>query len=307
MQNDTTIPGMEEGIQLLESLRPYVRDCGNAPRPAWKIEERKLLDYLLVYIAEGCGRFVVAGKPWEARQDDLFWIPPDTPHTMEGFVPGMLCPYVHFDLMYRPLHSHWAFSIPGGTRDLSDFATLMHPPVRAPLVAGLGGRIRHYNNRRVGRLIQDICSETARQQPYTGLRTSGLLMEILAEILRGQTSASGVQGAHVRRLEGVADYMLQHCGEALSIESLARGNRMSPSHFRQLFQLHFGVSPRAWLRRARIRKARDLIINTPLNFSEIASQVGFETVHSFSRAFRALEGMSPRAYRKHVAASGNKS
>jgi AraC-like DNA-binding protein len=40
------------------------------------------------------------------------------------------------------------------------------------------------------------------------------------------------------------------------------------------------------------------MVGTPLTLSEIAREVGFETVHSFSRAFRAEEGLSPTQYRR---------
>lgn len=295
--NENGIPGWESGIETLALLRPYVREWGDAPRPAWKIEERKLLDYLLVYIAEGEGRFVVDGLPFEARARDLFWIPPDTAHTMEGYGPVMVCPFIHFDLIYRPSHSHWAFSIPGGQMDLSDYDTLSHPPLDVPLLKQLTGRLRNPNNQRVGTLIQDVCDEMARGRAFCGFRASGLVMEIVAELLRGLQEKPSIHQTYVRRLEAAADQMRKNCGHPVSVEAIARQARLSPSRFRQIFRDYFGLSPRQWLRQVRIQKARDLMGHTSLNLSEIAREVGFETVHSFSRAFKELEGIPPSAYR----------
>ena len=39
------------------------------------------------------------------------------------------------------------------------------------------------------------------------------------------------------------------------------------------------------------------MVGTTLTLTQIAERVGFETVHSLSRAFRAVEGMAPSAYR----------
>lgn len=295
------MPGMEPGSELLESLRPYVRHCGDSRRPAWRIEARKLLDYLLVYIAEGSGRFIVDGCAHEAVPGDLFWIPPDTIHDMEGFEPGMHCCYVHFDLVYRPTHSHWDFSIPGGMVDLGELRPLMHPPMREGRLAILTGRIRGPTNRRVGRLILDICAEAARAQPFAGLRMSGLMMEIVAELLRGQEGLPVESVARIPGIEAAADRMVRQCPEPPSIGVLARECGLSPSHFRHLFHRHFGCSPRTYVRRARLRKARELMVGTAATLSEIAAQVGFETVHSLSRAFRAEEGLSPSEYRRCAA------
>ncbi|GEM_PF-784080 len=292
------VPGLEPGSELLAILRPYVRHCGDSRRPAWRIPSRKLLDYLLVYIAEGRGRFIVAGRSYEAGPGDLFWIPPDTAHDMEGFYPGMHCLYVHFDLLYRPAHSHWDFSIPGGMLDLAELRPLMHPPVDDPRLVSLTGRLRGPTNRRAGQLIHDICAEAARAQPFAGLRMSGLLMEIVAELLRGREGLPEESMAHIPLIESTADRMVRQCAAPESLPELARRCELSVSQFRHLFYRHYGCSPRTYVRRARLRKARELMVGTALTLSEIATQVGFETVHSLSRAFRAEEGLSPTQYRR---------
>ena len=304
------VPGVEPGHEILAFLRPYVRHCGDSHRPAWRMEARKLLDYLLVYIADGRGRFVIDGREYEARPGDLFWIPPDAPHSMEGYAPGMHCPYAHFDLVYRPSHSHWDFTIPAGMLDLGELKPLMHEPVRHPLLAGLKGRIRSHTNRRVGELLQDICAEAARAQPFAGLRMSGMMTEVVAEILRGRTELPGEQMAHAPFLERAADAINRRCHEPVRMGELARMCELSVSHFRHLFREHFGVTPREYLRRARLRRARELMVTTAMTLSEIAGKVGFETIHSFSRAFRDTEGISPTEYRKcadvHTRVEGRK-
>jgi AraC-like DNA-binding protein len=259
---------------------------------------RRLLDYLLVHIADGKGRFDIGGTAYEAAAGDLFWIPPDTVHRMAGHPPSMLCPYVHFDLVYRPVTSHWDFSIPEGMTDLEALKPLMHPRFDHPLLAGLTGRIRGPTNRRVGELIREICAEAARAQPYAGLRLSGLMTEILAEILRGRAGVKDGQNASLPLLEQAADHLWRHCAEAVSVEDLAGICDLSPSHFRLLFARHFGCSPRTYLRRARIRKAKGLMIGSSLSLTEIARRCGFATGHSFSRTFHDLEGIPPSDYRR---------
>jgi len=296
--NQSPIPGHEPGVELLAFLRPYVRHCGDARRPAWAIQNRKLLDYLLVHIDEGHGHFMVDGKNYEVKPGDLFWVPPDTEHSMEGYPPGMVCPYVHFDLVYRPQLSHWDFSIPGGMTDLADFAPLRHEPVHHPLLVSLKGRIRSYTNGRVSELLHEICLEAARAHPFAALRSSGLMMEVITEILRGRSRLHEKYAARMGLLEQTADWITKHCQERIALREMAGRCRLSPSHFRQVFGEVFGRSPRAYLRKARMRAARSLMISSGLSLSEIAYQVGFETVHSFSKAFRQTEGMSPSVYRQ---------
>jgi len=291
------IPGWCEGIEILSQIRPYVRHCGDEERAAWKIETRHLLDYLLVYIDSGCGRFEIAGESYDAIAGDLFWIPPDTPHRMEGYPPSMVCPYVHFDLQYRP-ESHWGFSIPEGMCDLAELRPLLHPPMPSSPFDDLRGRIRSHTNRRVGQLIREICNEVLRAQPWGFLMASGLLTSAIAEILRGQAGLDERHQSHVAALEAGADFLRRHCGENITVEAAAEVAGLSESYFRGLFTRHFGCSPRRYLRRSRIGQAKRLMTAGRDSLGRIARQTGFATVHSLSRAFRAEEGLSPSQYRQ---------
>ncbi|MBT3193167.1 MAG: hypothetical protein HN341_11490, partial [Verrucomicrobia bacterium] len=194
---ESVVPGSDGSEGLLSQLRPYARHCGHETRPAWHIRERYLLDYLLVFIASGNGKFIVAGHRTDATGGDLFWIPPGTVHAMRGDGPLMELAYVHFDLLYDPARSHWDFSIPEGMVDFGELQPLLHPPMPHSGVAALCGRLRGHTNGRVGRLIQDLCAEAARAQPLAGLRMSGMLLEIVAEVLRGQIAQTGGWSGHV--------------------------------------------------------------------------------------------------------------
>jgi AraC-like DNA-binding protein len=301
----SAIPGMSVGIEILPYLRPYVRHCGAEPRGPWRIGSRRLLDYLLVYIAEGRGQFEIAGVSYEAEVNDLFWIPPDTPHAMEGYPPRMVCPYAHFDLAYRPEVSHWDFSIPAGMLDLSDLHPLLHPRPPHAALANLCGRIRSFTNRRVGELVREVCAEAYRAQPFAFLRMSGLMTMALAEILRCQAGLAGEYGRHAPALEKAALLLRDRCARDVTVEEAAEAADLSDSYFRSLFTAYFGCSPREYLRRARIDRAKRLMTGSPpgrtagggLTMTEIARLCGFATVHSFSHAFKGVEGISPSQYR----------
>jgi len=297
-RSENSMPGSGGGSELIPIISPYVRHCGHEQRGSWLIESRKLLDYLIVYIASGNGRFEVAGVTTEAGPGDVFWIPPDTPHMMEGYPPSMELAYAHFDVVYQPGKSHWDFSIPGGMLDLAELSALMHEPVCEPRVARLCGRLHSYTNERVGHLLKDVCAEAVRAQPCGALRMSGMMTEMIAEILRGQAGLTSGNSAHIPVLERAANFLHQHCRDPLSIERIARQHGLSPAHFRQLFHKHYGVSPRTYLRQSRIGKACRLMMGSSQTLSEIAIAVGFESVHSFSKAFHAEEGLAPSEYRR---------
>jgi AraC-like DNA-binding protein len=129
---------------------------------------------------------------------------------------------------------------------------------------------------------------------------------VLDELLAISRSAPRAPKAGVREtqaeifVERVHQYLLSHMAENFTLGELARSLKMSESYLRSLFRRHFGVSVGHYVRESRIAKACGLIHNSDLNFSQIADQCGFDSLYSFSRAFKRAYGISPRDYRHFV-------
>ncbi|MCK4981275.1 MAG: AraC family ligand binding domain-containing protein, partial [Victivallaceae bacterium] len=100
MQKKEKIPGFIESETLttesswmLHNFSPYLRQSGNQWRPRWNIKGRKLLDYLLVFIASGEGVFSLNNETFQVGSGDAVLIPPDTIHAMSGTSEKMYCIY----------------------------------------------------------------------------------------------------------------------------------------------------------------------------------------------------------------------
>ena len=284
--------------ERLLRLHPYVRQTGDDFRKPWLLRSRKLLDYLVVYIAEGAGRFVVAGEEFPVGPGDLIWIPPDTLHEMEGYAPVMHCVYAHFDLLYDPARSHWDACIPGAVQDLTLWSSLMHPSLNDPLIDSWHGKLPVTNGPAIGALLSSICVEHRRAPAGNALQLAGMVLQLVGLIAQGMAPA-GHPTPHHRTLEGALGFVHEHPDRPLDVGRLAGAVGLSASHFRKLFREHTGRSPRSMHRQARMRKACELLVYNPaMNISQVAFALGFSTVHNFSRAFRDVTGYSPRAYRR---------
>ncbi|HEY4391381.1 MAG TPA: helix-turn-helix domain-containing protein, partial [Paenibacillus sp.] len=69
------------------------------------------------------------------------------------------------------------------------------------------------------------------------------------------------------------------------------------SYFSEAFKTYTGESFVTYLKKVRIRNAKELIGKGSLKISEISAAVGFENTRHFSRVFKELEGISPFEYR----------
>jgi AraC-like DNA-binding protein len=85
----------------------------------------------------------------------------------------------------------------------------------------------------------------------------------------------------------------------VSIDELAELCYMSKSWFYELFQKEYGVTPMVYRDNLLIEKARALLRNEELSVTEIAEQLGFESVSYFSKFFRKYQGSSPSEYIKN--------
>lgn len=85
--------------------------------------------------------------------------------------------------------------------------------------------------------------------------------------------------------------------DAWSVEALARLAGLSPSRFAARFRELVGLGPIAYLACLRLDIAGGLLCKTEDRVSDVAAAVGYESVVSFSRAFKRRRGMSPSQWR----------
>lgn len=97
-----------------------------------------------------------------------------------------------------------------------------------------------------------------------------------------------------------ANYHLPITAQALS-ENFA----VSQQYLSRLFKRELGLSPIKYINEFRIKKAKNLLSSTDQNVSEIAFQVGFDTLYYFSRVFKQYEGISPSVYRLWLNSKSN--
>lgn len=83
----------------------------------------------------------------------------------------------------------------------------------------------------------------------------------------------------------------------LSLDELALLTHLSVSSFKRKFRETFDDSPRKYITRKKVEKAAELLKSTRDRISDIAYDVGFDSLATFNRNFNAEYGKSPSDYR----------
>jgi len=93
-------------------------------------------------------------------------------------------------------------------------------------------------------------------------------------------------------------YIGDHSGEPLHLTQLAEALHVSTFYFCKMFKKATGLTFTDYLGRVRVEKAKALLLHADLRVSEIAYEVGFESLTHFNRLFRRVTGQSPTAFRQ---------
>ena len=93
-------------------------------------------------------------------------------------------------------------------------------------------------------------------------------------------------------------WVLEHLGEPLPVERLARKAQMSTRSFIRAFRESTGTAPATWVRAQRVCEAQRLLESTDLAVEQVASTCGFGSAVTMRQVFARALGTTPSAYRR---------
>jgi AraC-like DNA-binding protein len=98
-------------------------------------------------------------------------------------------------------------------------------------------------------------------------------------------------------VEKIKRYIEYRYVEDVKISELAEHCGLNRSYMTKCFTEDTGVSPKEYLMQYRLKKAKELLINSELPISNVAYAVGYSDPLAFSKMFKKKERMSPLEYR----------
>lgn len=97
-----------------------------------------------------------------------------------------------------------------------------------------------------------------------------------------------------------ADYINEHFAKQISIEELADLCGLSLNYFSLCFKNTFGETPKVYITKMRLSKAKILLEFSTHQIKEIAALCGFQRFNSFSCSFKKYIGVTPSEYRESL-------
>ena len=126
------------------------------------------------------------------------------------------------------------------------------------------------------------------------------MLEMFLKMLNSHTQSQDFKKHkknHEVYLEFCVDYIQTNIHQSITVEQLQKLTGVSQPYLYKIFKDKFNMSTKQYITRAKMDKAKELLIKTEMSITEIANSVGYSDVLSFSKAFSLNEKVSPGQYR----------
>ena len=230
----------------------------------------------LTYVDQGAMHSVVEGQDLLLKQGDLVLYGPNQWHMQ------------YSDIGVAPRYVTISFEISG-----LELAPLLNRKFSAP--------------QEVVKLLQNMLREQERMDAYSNDIILSQLNLMLLLLLRESVAPKGAKlqtsnSIHSENeiIRQAQQYISTHIREKLSVPLVARQVDVSPSYLTALFHKNLQISPGEYIRRIKLQESKQMIRENNLNFTEIAAELQYSTVHHFSRQFKEKFGITPTEYAKSV-------
>ncbi len=160
------------------------------------------------------------------------------------------------------------------------------------------------NDPEISSLIDRLIRLFRENNPFKPFFIKNTLRELIVRLSQTQVRTGLVQRTNqhltTNRLAYVIAYIRENLTRALSVEELCDKACLSKSHFFRLFKSELGVSPAQFILTERIRRAKTILSNPAKSITDACYESGFNSLTHFSSAFRSVEHMCPRQFKRQL-------
>ncbi len=100
------------------------------------------------------------------------------------------------------------------------------------------------------------------------------------------------------KLKQLLDYINANLDQDIKLANLAQVVGMSQYYFCQLFKQSMGIAPYQYVIQQRVERAKQLLKCREIAITDVALECGFANQSHFTKHFRKLMGITPKAYRE---------
>lgn len=290
--------GNENIIQILNQMSVYVRRAWDHTMPLnWEISKRYIYDFEILFIKEGEVIITIKDKIYEGKAGDVFFFRPLVVHSIKSIGSTKVRqPHIHFDFCFDKdsIDLEVPLSMPASPKNYA------REDITKNSLLNIDDKITFKNPYRIDKLITDLVLEHQSLNPLSILRKKSLMFELLYLLFNNSKFEDNKDSESIFAIVKNANiYIQENSDKNITTEDIAEKMGYSKNYFVKLYKDFYGMTPIRYHENNRLEKAKSLIHSTNMTFTEIAYELGFENVYTFSRYFKRLTKMSPKSFREN--------
>lgn len=129
-------------------------------------------------------------------------------------------------------------------------------------------------------------------------RLAGIILNILSESLFLSKKIVSEKDTSYEIIERAKTMMYDQYDGEINLELIATKLCTSYSKFRKLFKKYTGYAPAQYFQEIKIRKAKQMLLESGLSAKQIATELGFASYDYFLSRFKKGTGMSPQKFKR---------
>lgn len=288
-------------ISYLDTLSPYIRIASDSHvLPPWKMAERVIFDYELLFVQGGHIHVTIENQHYEGHPGDIFIFKPKQRHSIEIIGKEVFRqPHLHFDLYYDKSSPDVKVTYKNLENLTKDELELIREDSLEKASLTMPNLIKLDNVDYFEKKLFEIIKENTTKLPFYETKMKGLFIQLWTYLVREvYWQQNPHASSNMEKLTLVKEYITDHANQDIALMDIATAFNISKYHLIRLFKGAYHMTPMHFHQLIRIEKAKALIQFTDLTITEIAEQMGYTSVHSFSRSFKKIDKVAPSYYRR---------
>lgn len=282
----------------IEEINPYIRHIHlSGIEPFIQSKLLKAFDYRLFYIYDGKGYIMVSGRRYNVAKGNLFFWQPGLEYLIFSDPSHcMVIIGVNFDFTWNNCRLDKPIS-PEKSNVFCEDNIVEY--IHFTDVNAFNEPIYIKEFQAFENILLEMNYEYISRKKYYIQRICGLFLSFISIVARYVSDASASHVPGFKNIDLILDYIHAHYNEPISNIEIGLKHNFHPNYINKLMVLHTGTSLHQYLINYRITKAANLMRISGKSITEIASNVGYEDISHFSKAFKMKMGESPKSFRAH--------
>ncbi|MGG1553975.1 AraC family transcriptional regulator [Paenibacillus ferrarius] len=248
----------------------------------------------LVYVYRGCGTMFIDQQFLDMREGDWFIIPGNTIHRA---FPSVEDPVTSTAIFFSPVLVRQQLL----GESFSFLSCFEEARKRKQYKLHIPDLHRDKYARQLSHMHHEWQSRPAGYRHALLLHVEQLLLRLQREVIPKHKPFPGESSVVPGWLSKTLERIDLSISEDLSLSSLASAGNISAAHLSRSFKQHTGLTMSEYVTTKRMLFAAELLRQTDLSLSEIASRCGIHSLTHFHRIFKRTLGQTPAKYKQNLA------